>query len=198
MGIVRLADPTAITARYSDEPGTRWLLDRLSRHCPDVLLHGVDVAVLTIRIGHRLGLDEDSLVTLARASLLHDVGKQDVPLEILQKPGKLDATEWAVIERHPLRGCQMLIEAGLPDEARIVLHHHERIDGTGYPTGRAGEDIPVEARILAVADAYDAMTSARPYRAALAPEAAIAELRSGAGRQHEASCVEALASIVLP
>jgi HD-GYP domain-containing protein (c-di-GMP phosphodiesterase class II) len=188
---------TAITVRCGEEPTTNELLDRLHSHCPDLLTHGVAVATLSVRIGHLLGLDEDRLTLLARAALLHDIGKQYVPVEILEKPGKLDAAEWAIVERHPMTGHRMLVDSGLVAEARIVLHHHERYDGGGYPTGRAGEDIPLEARILAVADSFDAMTSPRPYREALTREAAVAELRVVSGRQCDPECVTALAEIVL-
>lgn len=188
---------TAIATRYAKEPRTRALLERLGRHSQQVLTHGVDVSVLSVRIAHELGLSELRLTRLARAALLHDIGKQHVPVEILQKPGKLEPREWEIIERHPMTGHRMLVDAGLVEEARIVLHHHERYDGGGYPTGRAGEDIPLESRILAVADAFDAMTSQRPYRDAMTPEAAVAELREVAGRQCDPRCVEALAGIVL-
>ena len=188
---------TAIAAPYAQEPRTKALLDKLGRHSREVLTHGLDVSVLCIRIAHVMGLDDLRVTRLARAALLHDIGKQHVPVEILEKPGKLDAKEWEIIERHPMTGHRMLCDAGLFEEARIVLHHHERVDGGGYPTGRGGDDIPLESRILAVADAFDAMTSHRPYRAELTPLAAIAELRSVAGRQVDAACVEALARIVL-
>ena len=188
---------TAIAARYAQEPRTRALLDRLGRHSREVLTHGVDVAVLSIRIAHELGLSELRLTRLARAALLHDIGKQHVPVEILAKPGKLTVDEWEIVQRHPMTGHRTLVDAGLLEEARIVLHHHERMDGRGYPTGRAGEDIPLESRILAVADAYDAMTSHRPYRPAMSPATAVRELRACSGSQFDGDCVEALAGIVL-
>ena len=188
---------TATAAPYTQDPKTKQLLAGLGRHSPEVLTHGTDVAVLSIRIAHVLGLEEDRLTVLARAALLHDVGKKLLPRYILAKPGPLDSEEWALVENHPVSGHRMLVDAGLPAEARIVLHHHERIDGGGYPTGRAGEDIPLESRIIAVADSFDAMTSERPYRAAMTDAEAIAELRSVAGTQLDPDAVEALVSIVL-
>ena len=188
---------TAIAARQARDPRIHKLLDGLGQHSRDVLSHGVHVATLSLRIAHVLELDDLRIVRLARAALLHDVGKQHVPVEILEKPGPLNAAEWEIIERHPMTGHRMLVDAGLPTEARIVLHHHERIDGGGYPTGRAGEDIPLESRILAVADAFDAMTSLRAYRPAMTTDAAVAELRAGAGRQWDPDCVEALVSFVV-
>jgi putative nucleotidyltransferase with HDIG domain len=188
---------TAIASPHVEDPRTKDLLESLGQHCPEVLTHGTDVAVLSVRIAHVLGLDEARLTVLARAALLHDIGKKLVPVHILAKPGKLDAEEWALIENHPVTGHRMLVDAGLAAEARIVLHHHERIDGGGYPTGRGGDDIPFESRIIAVADSFDAMTSERPYRAAMTVAAAVAELREVAGKQCDAAAVEALASIVL-
>jgi HD-GYP domain-containing protein (c-di-GMP phosphodiesterase class II) len=185
---------TAIAARLAREPRVKALLDGLSRHSQDVLAHGLDVAVLSIRMGNALGLDDLRMMRLIRAALLHDIGKQHVPVEILQKPGPLNAREWEIVERHPMTGHHMLVDAGMVAEARIVLHHHERVDGGGYPTGRAGEDIPLESRILAVADSFDAMTSERPYRRAMSVDAAIAELRAQSGRQFDRECVEALAA----
>lgn len=188
---------TTIAARHADDPRVHKLLDGLGRHSRDVLSHGVHVSTLSIRIAHVLSLDDVRMARLARAALLHDVGKQYVPVAILEKPGPLTAAEWEIIQRHPTTGHRMLVDAGFPVEARIVLHHHERVDGGGYPTGRAGESIPLEARILAVADAFDAMTSLRPYRGAMTPAAAVAGLRDGAGRQWDGECVEALACFSL-
>ena len=184
---------TAIAARCAREPKVNSLLVQLAAHSRDIRAHGLDVAVLSISIGQSLGLDELRLARLARAALLHDIGKRHVPVEILQKPGMLTEDEWEIIRRHPMTGHRALVDAGLLVEARIVLHHHERVDGGGYPTGRAGEDIPLESRILSVADSFDAMTSERPYRRAMSVDAAIAELRSHAGTQFDTACVEALA-----
>ena len=188
---------TVIAARHAQDPRIHELLDGLGRHSRDVLSHGVHVATLSIRVAHVLGLDDIRIARLARAALLHDLGKQHVPVEILEKPGRLTAAEWEIVERHPTTGHRMLVDDGLPVEARIVLHHHERVDGGGYPTGRAGEGIPLEARILAVADSFDAMTSMRPYRSAMTVDAAVAELRAGAGSQWDAGCVEAIASFAV-
>ena len=185
---------TAIAARCAREPRVNALLEDVAAHSRDIRAHGLDVAVLSIRIAQSLGLDELRPSRLARAALLHDVGKRHVPVEILQKPGRLTEDEWEIVQRHPTTGHRTLVDAGLTTEARIVLHHHERVDGGGYPTGRAGEYIPLESRILAVADSFDAMTSERPYRRAMSVDAAIAELRSHAGTQFDADCVEALAA----
>jgi HD-GYP domain-containing protein (c-di-GMP phosphodiesterase class II) len=185
---------TAIAARCARETRVNALLEELAAHSREVRAHGLDVAVLSIGIAQSLGMDELRITRLARAALLHDVGKRHVPVEILQKPGRLTEAEWEIVRRHPMTGHRTLVDEGLVAEARIVLHHHERVDGGGYPTGRAGEDIPLESRILSVADSFDAMTSERPYRRAMSVDAAIDELRSHAGTQFDAACVEALAA----
>ena len=185
---------TAIAARCARESRIKALLDELAQHSREVRAHGIDVAMLSVGMGQELGLDDLRLTRLARAALLHDVGKRHVPVEILEKPGRLTEEEWEIVRRHPMTGHRTLVDAGLVAEARIVLHHHERVDGGGYPTGRAGDDIPLESRILAVADSFDAMTSERPYRRAMSVDAALGELRRHAGTQFDADCVEALAA----
>ena len=124
--------------------------------------------------------------------MLHDIGKLGISDKILHKPGKLDDAEWEEIKRHPEIGARILEHAHLKDIAAWVLRHHERIDGRGYPDGLAADEIPVEARVLAVADAYEAMTADRPYRAGLPPAAAEAELREGSGTQFDPDVVAAL------
>ena len=130
------------------------------------------------------------------AGVLHDIGKLGISDAILHKPGQLDADEWAEMQRHPELGARILEHANLRDITGWVLHHHERIDGRGYPHGLAGEAIPVEARILAVADAYEAMTADRPYRAALPLAAARDELRRGAGTQFDRDVVAAFERVL--
>jgi HD-GYP domain-containing protein (c-di-GMP phosphodiesterase class II) len=126
-------------------------------------------------------------------ALLHDIGKIGMPDEILRKPGRLDAHELAIMREHPVIGERILRHVpGLETVARAVRHEHERWDGTGYPDGLAGEAIPLSSRITLVCDAYHAMTSARPYRAALDHEEAAEELRRGAGTQFDPAIVTAL------
>jgi HD-GYP domain-containing protein (c-di-GMP phosphodiesterase class II) len=130
------------------------------------------------------------------AGVLHDIGKLGVADAILFKPGTLTVDEWAEIRRHSELGARILAHANLPDIAAWVLAHHERMDGHGYPNGLAGEAIPLEARILAVADAYEAMTAERAYRCAMAPDAAQRELRRAAGGQFDPVVVDAFLRIL--
>ena len=129
---------------------------------------------------------------LALAGVLHDVGKIGVGDAVLCKPGPLDDEEWAQMRKHPELGARLLAGAGLGDIAEWVFAHHEQLDGSGYPLGLESEEIPLEARVLAVADAYEAMTSERPYSAALSHAEAAAELRRCAGTQFDPQVVEAL------
>jgi HD-GYP domain-containing protein (c-di-GMP phosphodiesterase class II) len=131
------------------------------------------------------------------AGMLHDVGKLGVPTQVLQKTGKLTDEEYAAIQLHPMRGLEIVREIGFLDEALAgIMHHHERIDGRGYPMGLAGDEIPEFARVLAVADAFDAMTSTRSYRGARTVPEAIAELRKWAGTQFDPAFVDAFVASV--
>ena len=152
---------------------------------------------LAVATGERLRLSPDRLITLSYAAYLHDVGKVMVPDEILNKPGSLTDEEWMEMRKHPEYGEQMLEgKEFLRDAARIVRSHHERYDGSGYPDGLVGEEIPLEARIISVVDAYDAMVSDRPYRKALSNDVAIAELVKNAGSQFDPQVVNAFLRVV--
>jgi putative nucleotidyltransferase with HDIG domain len=151
------------------------------------------VAELAARTARRLGLDEQDVELARLAASLHDLGKLAIPEEILRKPGPLTEPERIVLERHPQIGFRMLESLGVDPVAEWVLHHHERWDGAGYPDGLVGQQIPLGARIIFVADAYDAMTSERIYRRRVTPEEAIAELDRCAGTQFDPEVVAALA-----
>ncbi|MEW5825854.1 MAG: HD-GYP domain-containing protein [Candidatus Bipolaricaulota bacterium] len=152
---------------------------------------------LAIRTGERMGLPGQRLIDLSYGAYLHDIGKVRVPDEILNKAGRLTDAEWIEMRRHPEYGAQMLAEKGfLRAAAEIVICHHENFDGTGYPRGLRGEEIPIEARIISVVDTYDAMTSERPYQVASAKEKAVQELRLNAGTQFDPRVVRAFLSVI--
>ena len=159
--------------------------------------HCETVAGIAVAVGRAMRLDEPEVDALRRAALLHDVGKIGTPDAILLKPSRLTEEEFRVMKEHPGLGYRIVRSAGLPDrEAAWVLHHHEHLDGSGYPHGLRADEIPLQSRIILVADAYEAMISDRPYRRGRPPEEAIAELRRCAGRQFDPGIVELVASIV--
>ncbi len=129
--------------------------------------HNLRVARLCVHIGREMSMSAAELRVLARAGLLHDIGKLGIPSEVLEKHSPLDESEWLLMRMHPEMGLTLLDRAGQSSrEVLAVLYHHERLDGSGYPYGLKAEAIPIEARIVAVADTYDALTSDRPYRMA--------------------------------
>ncbi|THF87172.1 diguanylate cyclase [Deinococcus sp. KSM4-11] len=160
--------------------------------------HTERVVALALNIAERLGVDEGVLADLRVGAYLHDIGKLAVPDAILLKPGKLDPGEWATMQRHTTIGDELV--ARIPTvtaRARsVVRSHHERWDGTGYPDGLAAEGIPEGARIFSVADVYDALTSARPYKAAWTPEEALSELVAQTGRQFDPEVVRAAVEVL--
>jgi diguanylate cyclase (GGDEF)-like protein len=153
--------------------------------------HSERVGELAARIARRLGIDEPQVELTRLAGSLHDLGKLAIPEEILRKPGALNESERLVLQRHPQIGYRMLESLGVEPIAEWVLHHHERWDGTGYPERLSGEAIPLGARIIFVADAFDAMTSERVYRKPLTERDAVAELERCAGTQFDPAVVEA-------
>ena len=159
--------------------------------------HSAKVAIYAIEIAEKLGYSRDKIESIRVAALLHDIGKIGVSDQLLSKPGLLSLKEWKELRRHPELGVAILqhIEA-IKDCLPSVLHHHERYDGSGYPTGLKGDNIPADARILAVADAYDAMTSERPYRSSkMAPEQALAELVCCTNKQFDPRVLNAFVSL---
>jgi HD-GYP domain-containing protein (c-di-GMP phosphodiesterase class II) len=129
--------------------------------------HNLRVARLCVHIGRQLSMSAAELRILARAGLMHDIGKLAIPSDVLSKHSPLDDAEWSLMRTHPEMGLTLLDRAGQSSrEVLAVLYHHERLDGSGYPYGLPAESIPIEARIVAVADTYDALTSDRPYRRA--------------------------------
>jgi putative nucleotidyltransferase with HDIG domain len=154
--------------------------------------HSERVAGVGRLIALELGLDADEVAAVAEAGLLHDIGKIGVPEGMLQKPGPLTAEEWQAMRRHPVVGAQIIAPFEVfARSAPLIRHHHERWDGSGYPDGLAGPAIPLGARIVAVADVFDALTSGRPYRTALARDAGLSQLLDEAGRSLDPSVVRA-------
>jgi HD-GYP domain-containing protein (c-di-GMP phosphodiesterase class II) len=154
--------------------------------------HSDRVSRGSVMIAQEIGMRGERVEAIRYAGMLHDVGKLGVPTKVLQKTGKLTEEEYAAIQLHPMRGLDIVREIGFLDEALAgIMHHHERIDGRGYPMGLAGDEIPEFARVLAVADAFDSMTSNRSYRGARPVAEAIEELRKWSGTQFDPSFVDA-------
>jgi diguanylate cyclase (GGDEF)-like protein/putative nucleotidyltransferase with HDIG domain len=172
-------------------------LDLLHQKDPDTVSHSVHVAILTVEIARALALDDARLDDLRTAARLHDIGKLAVPDAILNKAGSLDEEEFRIIKTHPVVGAELLRSWGLPGPATIVLQHHERIDGSGYPVGLRGDEIRLESRVVHAADAYVAMMRDRPYRKAMKQEEAFAELTRHSGTQFDTDVVAALVALEL-
>jgi HD-GYP domain-containing protein (c-di-GMP phosphodiesterase class II) len=159
--------------------------------------HSDRVSRGSVMIAREIGMRTERVEAIRYAGMLHDVGKLGVPTRVLQKTGKLTEEEYAAIQLHPIRGLDITREIGFLDEALAgIVHHHERIDGRGYPMGLVGDDIPEFARVLAVADAFDSMTSTRSYRGARPVEEAIEELRKWSGTQFDPAFVEAFVAAI--
>lgn len=159
--------------------------------------HSERVTTYAVRLGEYVGLSKKKIQLLRYCCRMHDVGKIGVPDSVLLKPGRLTLEERAQIELHPVYGAEILgdlkfIREGIP----IILHHHERFDGKGYPYGMKKEKIPVEVRIITIADAFDAMTSDRPYRKALPMAVVMEELRVHSGKQFDPQLLKAFVKIV--
>lgn len=160
--------------------------------------HCKGVVALSLAVASELGLDPERTRNVEFGALLHDVGKLSVPNEIINKPGPLDAQEWEIVKRHTIEGQRMLERIGgfMSHIGLIVRASHERWDGSGYPDGLAGQEIPLEARIVAACDAFNAMTTNRSYREAMDPAAARAEMRHSAGSHFDPDVVRALLDVV--
>ena len=192
-----MADPNVAQPSLRTEASSQVVLvlrSLLAQRYPDLGEHVSTVARLSDAIAPEVGLPDDHLRALKQAAYLHDIGKLSLPESILGKPGPLSEEEWGLMRRHTVVGEQMLVAAGLDGRVlEFVRSSHERIDGTGYPDGLEGEEIPLGARIIAVCDAYEAMTSTRPYRPIpMSAEGASLELMRSSGTQFDAAVVDAL------
>lgn len=198
---LQLADQRMYAAKDDSRQSSRRqtcdvLLQVLREREPDLHVHLNGVAALVAGVAADLGLSAEQRDEVARAAELHDIGKIAIPDAILHKPGPLDADEWNLMREHTVVGDRILGAApAMRPVARIVRSSHERWDGSGYPDGLAGEQIPLGARIVAVCDAYDAMTSERPYQRRLGHEQAVAELRRCAGTQFDRRVVDAFCRV---
>jgi putative nucleotidyltransferase with HDIG domain len=172
-------------------------LARLSGRDATIAGHSRRVRRIALAIGEELSLPAEELLPLGQAALFHDIGKLTIPDEILLKPSSLTEEEWILMRRHSDAGARMIAMVGMFEAAvPAIRHHHERFDGSGYPDGLAGEDIPLSARIIHVADALDSMLTTRIYRAGRPARQALAEVRRGVGTQFCPMCVAALERIV--
>ena len=159
--------------------------------------HSERVGATSRRLALALGLASPDVEIVARAGLLHDIGKIGIPEVVLRKAGPLTDEEWTLMRRHPVIGAQIVAPFEFFAAGAIVIrHHHERVDGSGYPDGLAGDAIPLGARIVAVADVYDALTSDRPYRPAMSEDEALGHLQAQAGRGLDETIVAALLGLV--
>jgi len=159
--------------------------------------HSVRVAEYAEKIARKLRLNEYDVDVLINLANLHDIGKVQIDLSILNKPGKFDDASWVEMKKHPKVGYEIVKEiVFLKDVAEAILYHHERVDGKGYPSGIKGAEIPLFAKILTVADTYDAMTTSRPYRPALTKKGAIKELRVNAGTQFDKKIIKAMIEVL--
>jgi HD-GYP domain-containing protein (c-di-GMP phosphodiesterase class II) len=178
--------------------GIAWtLVEALEAKDPYIKEHLRAVSGLALRIGSEISLPGEQMEALTSGALLHDVGKIGIPDRILQKSGRLTEDEYAEIKRHPLLGVSILTPATeLASALPVVKHHHERFDGKGYPDGLRGEDIPLIARIVSVADAFDSMIRARPYGYGISRKAALREIEENSGTQFDPRIVRALLEVV--
>lgn len=217
-GVKNLANDfmgSGVTGEDVDEIGdtTEKLIDTLSSHS-DIMVniadikmyddytfhHSLSVSIMALAIGMELGLNKKQLTELGLSGLLHDIGKVLIPIEIINKPGRLTPEEFNIVKMHPVHAANHLIERKFvpPDSYYGIVGHHEKMDGTGYPRGLKGDEIHKYARILAVADVFDALTSQRPYRKPSPPSEAIEYIMGGMGSHFDEDCVRAFLRKVAP
>ncbi|WP_118183591.1 HD-GYP domain-containing protein [Paraburkholderia phosphatilytica] len=171
-----------ITASVQRHPAALLSIARLKSHDDYTYLHSVAVCTMMVALGRQLGMDEQAVRLAGHGGLMHDIGKAMMPLDVLNKPGRLTDHEFDVIKRHPLAGAGMLVDSNAAPEVQdVALHHHEKVDGSGYPHRLAGEDISLLARMGAICDVYDAVTSNRAYKQAWDPAHAMRQMAKWQG-----------------
>ncbi len=191
------SDAVRLRLQGMDAESTRAMVAAIDARDPYTRVHSVSVAAYAEAIGRRMGLSAPVLASLRKAALLHDIGKIGVPDAILTKPGPLTADEYDKVKRHPEIAIEILGHLSfLEEQLPLILHHHERYDGRGYPSGLVGERIPIGARILAVADALDTMFSPRTYKPAYQLDQVRAELIAGSGRQFDPAVIQATLALL--
>ncbi len=191
------SDAVRLRLQGMDAESTRAMVAAIDARDPYTRVHSVSVAAYAEAIGRRMGLSAPVLASLRKAALLHDIGKIGVPDAILTKPGPLTADEYDTVKRHPEIAIEILGHLSfLEEQLPLILHHHERYDGRGYPSGLVGERIPIGARILAVADALDTMFSPRTYKPAYQLDQVRAELIAGSGRQFDPAVIQATLALL--
>jgi HD-GYP domain-containing protein (c-di-GMP phosphodiesterase class II) len=186
-----------LSSQLTSEPHElRTLARRYFAHDFEGQTHARNVARLALRIASGFPLAREDLLAIAVGATLHDIGKLTVPAAVLETPGVLTSSEWALVRTHPARG-DLLVSPHVrhPVIRSVIRWHHERVDGAGYPDRLRGEEIPLSARIVAVADAYEALVAARPYSAPRPPADALAEIVDCAGSQFDADCVRRLVEL---
>jgi putative nucleotidyltransferase with HDIG domain len=191
MEAVLRPNSTEIEVPGQAQPSLRELSAGLESRVPGVAGHSRRVARYAAAAARELDLPRREVVRVRQAAAIHDIGKLEMPAGLVNRPGALTPDEFAIVKKHALAGARIAERLGLGDLAAIVRHHHERFDGDGYPDGLVGEEIPLGARIVAVADTFDAVTSSRPYRDAMVQREALSLLWSEAGRQLDPRVVAA-------
>lgn len=187
--------PTVLDEERAGDVVIRKLIDVMRLRDPDLADHAQRTAEIAAAIGAQLGCGLETLDRLYSAGQLHDIGKLGISESILWKPTGLSRSEWRVIRSHPEEGHRLVADCVHREIAAAVLYHHERMDGDGYPFGIDGHTLPLAVRVVQVADAFDAMTSERPYQPALATDVAVAEIRRCSGAQFDPEVVDALSRL---
>jgi putative nucleotidyltransferase with HDIG domain len=195
---VALANAGLVTKLADLNLGTLTALARtVDAKSPWTAGHSERVTEVAMKIGHVMNFPQERLNLLNRGALLHDIGKIGIPAKILDKPARLTDEEFSIIKKHPTKGFRIIEPiAAYKDVLPIILQHHERIDGNGYPQGLEGHEISKEAKIVAVADAFDAIVSDRPYRKGLSKAQAMEIMREEAGQQFDPSALEAFIEVI--
>lgn len=184
------------TTDTAESAATQKLLEVMRLRDPELADHGLRAAHMAAALAGELGLSSAEVDRTYLGGLLHDVGKMGVPEAVLWKPAGLDSTEWRAVRGHPQEGHRLVVDITHRDVAAAVLYHHERVDGEGYPHGADMASLPLTVRIVQVADAYDAMTSDRPYEPALPATVAVAEIKRCSGTQFDPEVVTALSRLL--